>query len=97
MLTRGMRPMCHQYGDPGPLDQSAPPFHVTMPPAQYPVRAVSASGGLRGGVVQLNTSGWTGIRRGNTGYGYLGLDPSDPSTWVTRQFRPQPTTAWFTQ
>lgn len=46
-------------------------------------------GGLQGGAVVLNTAGWVGIRNGLTGYGYLGMDPSDPQTWP-RPFRPAP-------
>jgi hypothetical protein len=34
-----------------------------------------------GGAVTLTAGGPTGMRRGRTGYGYLGMDPSDPSTW----------------
>jgi hypothetical protein len=44
-------------------------------------RMYGPGGGLQGGAVTLETRGWTGMRLGNTGYGYLGMDPSDPSTW----------------
>lgn len=89
------RPFAHQYGSPGINDYSAPPFHVTMHSSQYPAhhtmagRAVATpgGGGLMGGAVRLNTAGRTGIRRGSTGYGYLGMDPSDPTTWP-RPFNP---------
>jgi hypothetical protein len=40
-----------------------------------------------GGAVSLNTRGWVGMRAGNTGYGYLGMDPSDSTTWP-RPFNP---------
>jgi hypothetical protein len=34
-----------------------------------------------GGAVTLTARGLVGQSRGNTGYGYLGMDPSDPLTW----------------
>jgi hypothetical protein len=86
MFTR--RGVAHQYGDPGPDDHSAPPFHCTMHPHQYPAHASEYGGGLRGGVVPLTAVAPVGIRRGGTGYGYLGMDPSDPLTWVVRPFAP---------
>jgi hypothetical protein len=88
MLTRGH--VTHQYGT-HPANYSPPPFHVTMPPRQYPEapdRAVLyGKGGLLGGAVTLSMRGPVGSRRGNTGYGYLGMDPSAPETWP-RPFNP---------
>lgn len=92
MLTRlGVR---HQYGAPPPADYSPPPFHFRMQEHQYPdtcsrAQLAGTGGGLMGGAVVLNNAAWTGTRRGNTGYGYLGMDPSDPSTWP-RPFNPAP-------
>lgn len=82
MLTR--RLVSHQYGhDPGHV---APPHHVTMRAEAAPApsglgRMRGPGGGLRGGAVALNSRGWVGMRKGNTGYGYLGMDPSSPDTW----------------
>ena len=45
--------------------------------------------GLLGGAVTLTSRGFVGSAVGNTGYGYLGNDPSAPETW-TRPFRPMP-------
>ncbi len=89
MLTR--RAVTHQYGNPGHGDQSTPPWHVTMHPHQYTPHhpSLGRPGGLAGGAVTLQSPGVWGIRRGNTGYGYLGMDPSDPATWP-RPFRPAP-------
>jgi hypothetical protein len=83
MLTR--RFVRHQYGC-HQADWSAPPFHVIMHPAQYPVNE------LRGEMafsripafVPLNPAGLTGVRRGimsNYDAGYLGMDPLDPQSW----------------
>lgn len=87
MMTR--QHVEHQYGScPG----EPPPFHTGMQPHQYQTgqaRAWPAGGGLEGGAVALNTAGWVGVSRANTGYGYLGMDPSDPATWI-RPFAPQP-------
>lgn len=47
------------------------------------------SGGLLGGAVTLGARGPTGMVNGGTGYGYLGMDPSDPLTWP-RPFNPAP-------
>jgi hypothetical protein len=81
MLTR--RIVVHQYGQQA---GAPPPFHVQMSERQAPppggrARLYGPGGGLMGGAVTLNTRGWTGMRKGNTGYGYLGMDPSDSSTW----------------
>lgn len=78
MLTRGG--VSHQYGPAGHCATHPAVLPPTLPPG----------GGLQGGAVILNSSGWVGISRGGSGYGYLGLDPSDPSTWVTRRFAPAP-------
>lgn len=85
MLTR--RAVSHSYGHaPG----APPPMHVPM--HGHPTALATTygpGGGLAGGAVILNTRGWIGMRRGNTGYGYLGMDPSDSSTWP-RPFVPTP-------
>lgn len=83
MLTR--RQVTSQYAA-APGGRAAPPLHVAMPPHQQPEpsdRAVmyGPGGGLMGGAVILTAGGRTGMARGRTGYGYLGMDPSDPSTW----------------
>lgn len=84
MLTR--RAVTHQYGQ-HPANYSPPPFHFYAHEHQYPTpsgRAQLAGPGgglLGGGAVTLNTRGWAGMRLGNTGYGYLGMDPSAPSTY----------------
>lgn len=83
MLTRGE--VTHQYGGQHPANCSVPPFHAYMHEHQYPQPSSRAqlygAGGLLGGAVTLSARGFTGSRRGNTGYGYLGMDPSDSSTW----------------
>ncbi len=88
MYTR--RQVTHQYGN-HPANCSAPPFHFYAHDHQYPVPASRAQlyggGGLLGGAVTLAAGGPTGSRLGNTGYGYLGMDPSDSSTWP-RPFTP---------
>lgn len=92
MLTRG--PVTHQYGA-HPADYSPPPNHVYMHEHQYPVpsdraRLYGPGGGIMGGAVSLGARGGPiGMRQGNTGYGYLGMDPSDPATW-RRPFNPAP-------
>jgi hypothetical protein len=82
MFTRGR--VTPQYATRA-RDYSPPPFHVQMHDHQYPEPSGRArlygSGGLMGGAVALNNRGWVGMRAGNTGYGYLGMDPSDPQTW----------------
>jgi hypothetical protein len=75
-------------------DGAPPPLHVAMPVPQQPPgltrEQLYGTGGLMGGAVLLNNAtGNTGMKVGNTGYGYLGLDPSAPETWQTRQFNPQ--------
>lgn len=83
MLTR--RGVVHQYGAPHPADYSPPPFHFYAPEHTYPEPTSRATlygtGGLMGGAVQLDNRAWSGNIRGGTGYGYLGMDPSDPTTW----------------
>lgn len=90
MLTR--RRVTHQYGAPHPADYSPPPFHFYAHEHTYPepsgrAKLAGPGGGMMGGAVVLNTRGWIGMRRGNTGYGYLGMDPSDPTTYI-RPFVP---------
>lgn len=70
-----------------------PPLHAAMYYHQHAPGLsrdeLYGSGGLLGGAVTLTASGFTGMKVGNTGYGYLGLDPSAPDTW-TRRFNPAP-------
>jgi hypothetical protein len=80
MITRGG--VTRQYDhNPG----AAYPHHVEGHAHQnyfHMSRAqLYGNGGLLGGAVTLNTRGWVGSRLGDTGYGYLGMDPSAPSTW----------------
>jgi hypothetical protein len=82
MITRGR--VKHQYGA-SAQNVSGPPFHVQMHDHQYPEPSSRAvlygAGGLMGGAVTLSARGMVGQQRGSTGYGYLGMDPSDPLTW----------------
>lgn len=88
MLTR--RLVRHQYGE-HHRNYSPPPYHVTMRESCYPEPASRAvlygQGGLLGGAVILANAAWTGSRTGNTGYGYVGMDITDPTTWP-RPFNP---------
>lgn len=72
----------HQYGQ---QHGAPPPFHVYMHDHSYPAPGGRArlygAGGLMGGAVTLSSRGMVGQSRGNTGYGYLGMDPSDSTTW----------------
>lgn len=81
MLTR--RAVAHQYGH--EPNNYPPPFHCLMPGRQYPEPSgrgrLYGAGGLMGGAVTLAARGMVGMRAGNTGYGYLGMDPSDSTTW----------------
>lgn len=91
MLTRGT--VGHQYGQTWQGDWTPPPYHAPVqplaPPRGRPLMSRYGGGGLAGGAVALNTAGWVGISRGNSGYGYLGMDPSDATTWP-RPFNPAP-------
>jgi hypothetical protein len=82
MLTRSA--VTHQYGE-HYRNASPPPFHILMPDRHYPQATGRAqlygAGGMLGGHVTLAARGLVGQSRGNTGYGYLGMDPSDPLTW----------------
>jgi hypothetical protein len=69
MLTRGH--VLHQPGH----------QHVIPPAPEFPRARLYGAGGLLGGAVTLTARGLVGQSRGNTGYGYLGMDPSDPMTW----------------
>lgn len=80
MLTRG-----EVYPRYGVQPYGAPPFHVTCHPAAYPAPN-TRQGGFSGGVVALNMPP---AMNGGTGYGYLGMDPTDPESWP-RPFRPAP-------
>ena|ERR1700734_1372890 len=81
MLTRGQVIPQYQH-NPAP---NAPPQHIAVHPHQKaPVMSraqLYGAGGLMGGAVNLAARGLVGQSRGNTGYGYLGMDPSDPLTW----------------
>lgn len=80
MYTR--QGVSRQYGQ---QDGAPPPFHTTMHAHQYPAPGgrgrLYGAGGLMGGAVTLSARGLVGQTRGNTGYGYLGMDPSDSTTW----------------
>lgn len=93
MLTR--HKVVHQYqhrpGLPPPLHCYG---HGYLPQAQHPGPVTSRAtlygqGGLLGGAVTLGARAPVGMTRGGSGYGYLGMDPSDPSTWP-RPFNPAP-------
>jgi hypothetical protein len=88
MFTRGhVTPQYHET--PG----APPPLHAAMPYHQHSPGLTRdqlyGSGGLMGGAVTLTSGAPTGMRMGDTGYGYLGMDPSAPSTWP-RKFNPAP-------
>ena len=88
MFTRGhVTPAYHQAAG------APPPLHVGMYYHQHaPGQSrgeLYGAGGLMGGAVTLTAGGPTGMRVGDSGYGYLGLDPSAPETW-TRRFNPAP-------
>lgn len=89
MLTR--RVVSHQYGH--EPNNYPPPYHCLMRASAYPPPSGRArlygAGGLMGGAVILSARGLVGQSWGNTGYGYLGMDPSDSATWP-RPFNPQP-------
>lgn len=72
------------HGTPG----APPPLHAAMPYHQHPPgltrEQLYGNGGLMGGAVTLMASAPTGMRLGDTGYGYLGMDPSSPGTWPRR-------------
>jgi hypothetical protein len=87
MLTRQMVVPQYQHAPGG----APPPHHVAVHPHQRAPGMDRArlygAGGLMGGAVNLTARGLVGQSRGNTGYGYLGMDPSDPMTWP-RPFMP---------
>jgi hypothetical protein len=91
-----LRSLVHQYGT-RPGGYGPPPVHTwghgSLPRNGYAGRMTRGqlygAGGLLGGAVSLGARSPTGMVRGNTGYGYLGMDPSDPSTWP-RPFNPAP-------
>jgi len=67
-----------------------PPLHAVAPEhrGQLPAR-----GGLAGGGAVVFT-GIPSTPGGSSGYGYLGMDITEPESWP-RPFSPQPTAAWF--
>lgn len=75
------------------VEGAPPPLHAAMPWHQHPAGLsrgeLYGSGGLLGGAVTLTSGAPTGMKVGNTGYGYLGMDPSAPETWQ-RPFNPAP-------
>ncbi len=73
----------HAYGHSA---GAAPPFHGCDEVHVRHARQLAQRGGLAGGavVLQMGYGGWA-----DTGYGWLGMDPSDPQTWP-RPFRPAP-------
>lgn len=86
MFTRGG--LAPQYGS--VVTGAPPPHHAVMPGWQHaPSLPRHGGGGLAGGAVTLTASAPAGMQVGNTGYGYLGMDPSAPETWI-RQFNPAP-------
>jgi hypothetical protein len=96
MLTRGGVAPQYEHAAGG----NPPPYHVQMRWHQVAPQAsrdelYGRGGGLMGGAVILTSAAPTGMKVGNTGYGYLGLDPSAPDTWLTRSFNPQPSQARF--
>lgn len=80
MLTR--QSVTHQYGH---CAGAVPPFHGVGRAHVVHLRGMGARGGLAGGAVVLKMppGNW-----GGTGYGWLGMDPSDPASWP-RPFAPQ--------
>lgn len=63
-----------------------PPYHAVSRAHVLHGHGLHQRGGLAGGAVLLNMppGNWAG-----TGYGWLGMDPSDPQTWP-RPFNPAP-------
>lgn len=88
MFTRGH--VTSQYHE---TAGAPPPLHAAMPFRQHAPGLTRdqlyGGGGLMGGAVILTAAAPTGMRLGDTGYGYLGMDPSAPSTWP-RRFNPAP-------
>lgn len=87
MFTRGHVTSAY-HETPG----APPPVHVAMYYHQHAPgqsRAQLYGGGLMGGAATLTAGAPTGMRLGDTGYGYLGMDPSAPETWP-RRFNPAP-------
>lgn len=81
MLTRNVEN--HAYGHSA---GSVPPFHACSVTHAAHGQAMQQRGGLAGGAVILTGLAGPGTW---TGYGWLGMDPSDSSTWP-RPFRPAP-------
>ena len=81
MYTRNTN--AHAYGHSA---GAVPPFHACNIVHAQHAHQLMQRGGLAGGavVLQMGYGGWAG-----TGYGWLGMDPSDPATWP-RPFRPAP-------
>ena len=85
MITRHTWPdYAHTPDLPPPLCHVHPAQRAYLP----------ARGGLAGGAVVL--TGLPSTPGGSSGYGYLGMDITDPGSWP-RMFRPQATNAWFCQ
>lgn len=80
MMTR--QSVTHQYGH---CAGAVPPFHAVTRAHVRHMAGMAPRGGLAGGAVILKMppGNW-----GNTGYGWLGMDPSDPASWP-RPFNPQ--------
>ena len=68
-----------------------PPMCHVHPADRGP--SVPRGPGLVGGGAVLLT-GLPSTPGGSSGYGYLGMDITDPASWP-RQFRPQQTSAWY--
>jgi hypothetical protein len=86
MITRGTWPGWAP-------DMSLPPPMCHVHPAQRVPRP--PRGGLVGGGAVVLT-GLPSTPGGSSGYGYVGMDITDPGSWP-RPFRPQLTTAWYCQ
>lgn len=86
MITRTVWPGWEADGSlPPPMCHAHPEQRYVLP----------HRGGLAGGGVVV-FAGLPSTPGGSSGYGYLGMDITDPGSWP-RPFNPQPTTAWFCQ
>lgn len=84
MITRPVWPgWAHDAAAPPPLCHIHPRQRVPAPPR----------GGLVGGGAVVLT-GLPSTPGGSSGYGYLGMDITDPASWP-RPFRPQQSSAWY--
>lgn len=90
MFTRGHVTPAYSH-----VPGAPPPLHAAMyyhqhAPGLTRDQMYGYGGGLMGGAATGFASDTpSGMRLGDTGYGYLGMDPSAPSTWP-RKFNPAP-------